>query len=57
MHVDVSNDVKALSVAELHALKITIAGQYLAGDVTREDYMRADIAIINLIIEKGGAHA
>lgn len=53
--MDVTYDVKAMSLLELHGLRIKIADQCASGEVTVEDYMRADIEITKLIVEKGGA--
>jgi hypothetical protein len=55
INLDVTYDVKAMSLLELHGLRIKIADQCASGEVTVEDYMRADIEITKLIVEKGGA--
>ena len=57
MYID--TEVKNMSVEELYILRTKITMQLASGEVSCEDFMRADIEITRLIAEKttgsGGA--
>ena len=51
--MDIDPKIKEMSIDELKRLGNTILFQLIKGEISREDYMRADIEITKLLLSKG----
>ena len=50
--MEISEEVKEMSLIELQKLRAKIKEQLIVGEITMDDYVRGDMELVNLLLLK-----